>query len=348
MLRLSERNGTGYLRIRRVMETPTSVGGVPTRGVPHGLSLIDRAVQDGHHWFIRSDIRDFFTCIPLPLVVGFVRNCIHDEAFCRLFADALATNLINREELEERRHFTLFPNAENGVAQGSALSALAGNIVLQEFDEAMNGRGIVCVRYIDDFILMGRSPTAVTAAFKSAQDRLRRLGMTCYELSDPIARKTGKVDEGNIHNGTDVLGYRISARSLQPSDAAQAALLSKLDIVVRQAKAAMQGAAAGKHPSQSHLYHQSMVMMHKITWGWSQSFKYTTAQHVLQNLDRKIDERIAELQRAAHHYTNGATALMQRRVRGIHLLQDIYAFPLPEPTENHRARGTSVALALAG
>jgi hypothetical protein len=152
------RRWDGIPRVRRVMETPTSVGGIPSRGVPHGLSLIDRAVQDGHYWFVRSDIRDFFTHIPVAQVVSFLRDSISDDAFCRLFADALATNLCNREELEERNHFTLFPDSEIGVAQGSALSALAGNIVLQEFDEAMNGRGIVCVRYIDDFILLGETP----------------------------------------------------------------------------------------------------------------------------------------------------------------------------------------------
>jgi hypothetical protein len=172
--------------------------------------------------------------------------------------------------------------------------------------------------------------------------------MTCYELSDPIARRAGKVDEGNIHNGTDVLGYRISARSLQPSAAAQAALLAKLDNVVKQAKAAMNNAAAGKFSSQSYLYHQAMVMMSKITWGWSQSFKYANARHVLESLDSQIDVRIAELQRAARHCTNDAPPTTRRRVTGIHLLQDTYAFPLPAITGNCFAHEPSVALALAG
>jgi hypothetical protein len=337
---------SGIPSIRDVMKTPTSVGGILGRGVPLGLSLIDRAVKDGHHWFIRSDIRDFFTRIPVAQIVNFLRESVQDEAFCNLFADALATNLVNKDELEERNHFKLFPNAEIGVAQGSALSALAGNIVLKEFDTAMNGRDIVCVRYIDDFILMGKNPTKVATAFKSAQDRLRKLGMACYELSDPIARREGKVDEGNIHNGTDVLGYRISARSLQPSAAAQAELLKKLDTVLKQAKAAMQNAAAGKPSSHSYLYHQAMVTMGRIIWGWSQSFKYANAQHVLQNLDKQIDVRIAELQRAARDCTNDASPTSRRRVAGIHLLQDTHAFPLPELTKSC-ASETSVPLALA-
>src|SRR5262249_1299296 len=142
----------GIPRIRRVMESPTSVGGIPSRGVPHGLSLIDQAVKSRHHWFIRSDIRDFFTRVPLGQVTSFIEASLEDEQFCSLFSQAPATNLINKQELEERHHFTLFPSSETGVAQGSALSALAGNIVLEKFDRDMNGRGIICVRYIDDFI----------------------------------------------------------------------------------------------------------------------------------------------------------------------------------------------------
>ena len=326
----SRRRWHGIPNVRAILATPTSVGGIPSRGVPLGLSLIDRAVLSGHNWYIRSDIRDFFTRIPIADVVNFIRSSTSDEAFCCLFEQALATNLANKAELEERKHFTLFPSVDIGVAQGSALSALAGNIVLREFDEAMNGRGIVCVRYIDDFILLGESRAKVVTAFKSAQDRLRALGMTCYDVSDPIAVRDGKVDEGNIHDGTDVLGYRISARSLQPSKKAQAALIKKLDEIIGQARIAMQCAASGRVPSQSHLYHQAMVMMNRVIWGWSQSFKYTNAQHALESLDKQIDAKIAELQRIAHSCASGGSPLTRRRVAGLHLLQDVYGFPLPE------------------
>jgi RNA-directed DNA polymerase len=321
---------TGIQAVRNILETPTSVGGIPSRGVPHGLSLIDTAVRSGHHWFIRSDIRDFFTRIPLGQVNRFIQTSVQDQLFCDLFGQALSTNLSNREELEERNHFILFPNAEIGVAQGSALSALAGNIVLQDFDTAMNGRGVVCVRYIDDFILLGKTEAKVAAAFKSATALLSKLGMTAYDVSDNMARKAGKVDTGNIHNGTDVLGYRISARSLQPSAAAQQALLTKLDDIIKLAKTAMRQAAAGKIQSHAYQYHHAMEMIHKTIWGWSQAFKYVNVPHVLQSLDLQIDDRIFELQRLARHFANGASPLTKRRVTGIHLVQDTYAIPLPE------------------
>ena len=132
-----------------------------------------------------------------------------NKQILELFEDALATNLENQEELEERHLFKLFPDPEIGVAQGSALSALAGNIALREFDTRMNDRGIVCVRYIDDFILLGATEAKVRAAYHSARTTLREMGMDVYDLNDAMARKDGKVDEGNIYNGTDFLGYRM-------------------------------------------------------------------------------------------------------------------------------------------
>ena len=132
-------------------------------------------------------------------------DALGNQQFADLFEQALATNLENQEELEERQLFKLFPDPEIGVAQGSALSALAGNIVLREFDARMNDRGIVCVRYIDDFIILGPSEAKVQAAYRSAQKMLNAMGMDVYDLSDTKARNYGKVDDGNIHNGTDVL-----------------------------------------------------------------------------------------------------------------------------------------------
>jgi RNA-directed DNA polymerase len=322
---------SGIPSIVQIMETRTSVGGIRERGVPHGLALIDQAIREGHYWFIRSDIQNFFTRIPLSNVNSFVRKSVSDQQFADLFESALATNLTNRLELEERQHFLLFPDSETGVAQGSALSALAGNIALRHFDEQMNGREIVCVRYIDDFILLGRSQVKVRAAFASAQRLLARMGMDVYAPTDAKALKGGKVDAGNIHNGTDVLGYRISAGSRQPCAAAQKTLLLKLDKVVADAKREMGLAADGKSSSSHlHRYHQSMVMLHKIAWGWSQSFRHTTARHVFEALDDQIDRRIAELRTHAFAVTRGATSNVRRRVAGTHLLADTEFHPLPE------------------
>ena len=238
------------------MGTEPSIGGIVGRGVPEGLALVDHAVRERKNWFVRSDIRDFFTRIPQYEVNKFIRDAVCNVQFSNFFEKSLATQLTNQEELEERNVFKLFPNPEIGVAQGSALSALAGNISLHDFDEQMNGRGIVCIRYIDDFILLGPSEAKVLAAYQSARRMLRERGMDIYDLDNSNAYSAGKVDQGNIHNGTDFLGYTISARSRQPCKAARTRFLEKLDAVVKTARREMKAAFECSSTSHRHCFHR--------------------------------------------------------------------------------------------
>ena len=47
----------------------------------------------------------------------------------------------------------------------------------------MNARGITCIRYIDDFLVMGKSRHAVQAAMRAAEKLLAELNMHIY---DPV------------------------------------------------------------------------------------------------------------------------------------------------------------------
>ena len=326
----SRRRWDGVPAIRSIMKTPTSIGGIVGQGVPEGLALVDQAIREGNHWFIRSDIKDFFTHIPKADVNAFVRKAVAGGEFADLFEQALSTNLENQEELEERNLFKLFPDPEIGVAQGSALSALAGNIALRDFDAKMNGRSIVCIRYIDDFILLGPSEAKVASAYRSAREVLKTMRMDVYEVGDSKARHAGKVDHGNIHDGTDFLGYRVSGRSREPCKAARTKFLAKLNKVVEDAKREMKAACKGSSTSHRYRYHQSMVELHKIVWGWSQAFRHTTAKHVFQQLDKEIDHRISRLQTEARQLTPTRDAGTHRRVMGIHLLAETEEQSLPD------------------
>jgi retron-type reverse transcriptase len=320
----------GVPAVREITMVPTSVGGVSERGVPHGLALVDQAVRDGKHWFARSDIKSFFTRIPRNDINRFIRNAVADKRFTDLFEQALATNLENEEELEERNLFKLFPDHDIGVAQGSALSALAGNIALRDFDAKMNDRGIVCIRYIDDFVLLGSSEAKAQAAYRSARKILIDMEMDIYDLSDGKARQQGKADSGNIHDGTVFLGYRISGNARQPCAEALEKFMAKLDDIVTAAKCEMKAAAAGTSSSHKLRYHQSMVQIHKVVWGWSQSFRHTTTRHVFAQLDKEIDKRIATLDREVLRYNPTSDPVARRRVFGVHLLADTESYELPE------------------
>nr|WP_283810353.1 reverse transcriptase domain-containing protein [Pontibrevibacter nitratireducens] len=107
----------------------SSFGGVPNRSVPHALKFLNDAFKSDHTFFVRSDISGFFDGIPRKVVLERIAHGVDDERFLKLLDDATTVTLGNEEVLGEDR--SVFPTDSEGVAQGSPLSPLFGNILLQ-------------------------------------------------------------------------------------------------------------------------------------------------------------------------------------------------------------------------
>ena len=135
---------------------------------------------------------------------------ISDHEFECLLEKATDVELENLSRLGSSA--SLFPSYEIGVAQGCCLSPLLGNILLEDFDRELNGRGIVCIRYIDDFVVLGSDKHNVEAAFKSGLRILARHGLTAY---DPKL-STDKAGMGEVRHGFEFLGCSIRPGMISP------------------------------------------------------------------------------------------------------------------------------------
>jgi RNA-directed DNA polymerase len=274
--------------IQQVLDVPTSVGGVPDRSVPHGLRAIDDAFKAGKLWFARSDISSFFDNIPRDAVIVRIAEHIEDQRFLHLLARATTVVLANERALGDDR--SCFPMGEDGVARGSPLSPLFGNILLHDFDRCLNGRGIICVRFIDDFVVLGASQGAVAKAFASARVCLADLRLSCH---DPF---TGgdltKSAHGHASAGFDFLGYRIEPGLRQPSARARKKLLAAVDeqfsIGRRATNECLRESSSLAHRQRAP---QTIDMVDRIVKGWGNAFSYGESKATLADLDRKIDEK---------------------------------------------------------
>ena len=179
-------------KLLTIIRCPTSVGGLPGRGVPEAISQITAAMRGGATWYVRSDLKNFFQAVPKIAVKKFLDQHVRFEKFNRLFMDALATELANEDEVREL--LQLFPTGPIGVPQGSALSALCANIVLSDFDAEFNRRGIVTIRYLDDFVMLGKGRRATEAAFRAAEILLAENRFECH---DPFKGHTSKASSGS-------------------------------------------------------------------------------------------------------------------------------------------------------
>ena len=218
--------------VRSAIEMPTSVGGVPERSVPHGLKLICDAITSGFSYFVRSDISGFFDNVPRKAVLQQIEADIDDAKLSALLNRATTVTLANEHALGEDRK--IFPTDEQGVAQGSPLSPLFGNLLLYQFDLDFNRDGIICVRFIDDFVLLSKDQWRVTKAFNSAKAHLAALGLRCH---DPLENADhSKAQLGQVASGFDFLGYHIEPGLLQPSAKARGNLLSSIRNRIRDGK----------------------------------------------------------------------------------------------------------------
>lgn len=199
--------------IQKVFAVPTSYGGIPNKRVSFAIQAAKSSMQAGAKCHIRSDIPDFFTKINKPRVLELIAEHVKCADTLKLFENALQTDLGNLDALRRQRIEDLFPIGTQGVAQGSPLSPLVANIYLHEFDLKMNSKGITCLRYIDDFLLLGQNSQAVDSAFKEARKELRALSLDAYcPTSTP-----DKASRGPTTKGVDFLGCTITPGLVQPS-----------------------------------------------------------------------------------------------------------------------------------
>jgi hypothetical protein len=147
-------------RINDVNRSRFGVGGLiyPYGGVRPAIGMVLDAMDRGARFYYQSDIKAFFTKIPTATVVDWIATETTDKPLAELFAKGLEVHLENAEELAG--YAKLFPSGGIGVAQGSSLSAFAGNVLLYELDHELNSMGVTAVRYIDDIMMVASDEPA--------------------------------------------------------------------------------------------------------------------------------------------------------------------------------------------
>lgn len=309
---------------------PASFGGIKGKGlgVPGAIRAVYKAIQsDRVEFYIKSDIDSFFRNIPRSVVLAKISSVIPDSKFQCLLEKATHVELDNLASIGAAAK--LFPSYEIGVAQGCCLSPLLGNILLDRFDRELNGRAITCIRYIDDFIILGSASSKVEAAFRSALRLLAEHGLTAYDpklVSD-------KASMGEIRHGFEFLGCNIRPGMISPGsrprqriiDAVKSAL-DKSQRLMDDPQELMQadlGAVA------------TLEDVNNILLGWGNQYAFCNDREVLKMLDLKVNGLIENYWKAiTGRYARFAAEKnleSSRRLLGVHLLKDSKFEPIVDP-----------------
>jgi RNA-directed DNA polymerase len=108
-------------------------------------------VLEGKEWAVSVDLKAFFDEIPHGLILQLIRRKVADEQFVTMVARLLKAGVMIDG---------VFEKTNKGCPQGSPLSPILSNIVLNELDHTLEERNLGYCRWADDFVIVVRSERA--------------------------------------------------------------------------------------------------------------------------------------------------------------------------------------------
>jgi len=317
-----------HKKIKKYLQIPTSFGGIQDRGVPKAVEMALKAISSGAKYYIKSDISEFFTKVPVKTVLQIISNDIGDAEFVDLIDKAVRLEVEILSGYEDYAQY--FDFEEYGTPQGCCLSPLIGNILLYDFDKEMNQGDVICLRYLDDFIIFAPSEKIANAAFKKAKKILAGHGLSAYEPGLTISKS--KADKGSTSSKFEYLGIEFDGDLRRPSATNRNRLLHKVKEKIYDSETLIKESHAKDFKKMLQLYDKSLVAtlesIHSAVKGWGNQFFYCNDNAVFGSLDSEINTLIKAYTKTVNVETNKHVKRgkdgekIARRIRGVHLLVD--------------------------
>jgi RNA-directed DNA polymerase len=137
----------------------SSFGFRPGRSAHQAVRVARRCVQDGLEWVVDIDLDRFFDRVGFDVLMARVARKVDDRKILTLIRSYLEAGVMVDGVKQ--------PTVE-GPPQGSPLSPILSNIMLDDLDRELWTRGHRFVRYADDLRVFVRSERAAQRVFESA------------------------------------------------------------------------------------------------------------------------------------------------------------------------------------
>jgi len=301
-------------KINDINRSKFGVGGLlyPYGGVKPAIALISNAMNNGANYFYQSDIKSFFTKIPTKAVVEFIKKETGDHLLADLFRKGLEINLSNEQEL--MTYAKLFPQDGIGVAQGSSLSAFAGNVLLFELDHQLNKRGVTAVRYIDDILMVSKSKGELADAQAFAEEKLREFRFSLYRPSPG----SDKAAQGKCTDAINFLGCTIQPNRCVPSSTSISKLKNDIASALSSSKEAINKSLnSGKVLEPIMSQSSTLQTISKKIYGWQKSFSFCTDDQPFRQLDEYIARQLNDYDSYIRRKLDGQPLSAKAMVMGV-------------------------------
>jgi RNA-directed DNA polymerase len=177
---------------------------------------VQMIVKEGYEWCASIDLAKFFDEIPHNLVLKLIRRKIADERLVTLIARALKAGIMVDGKFEK---------TTKGCPQGSPLSPMLSNIVLNELDQELEKRGHRYCRWADDFLILLKSERAAKRVMEGITGHLEN------NLNLPVNKEKSQVA---LVKDVPFLGFQIFLEKIRVSNKARLKFKAKIRELTRR------------------------------------------------------------------------------------------------------------------
>ena len=246
-----------------------SFGFRPEKNTHKAVSQALKLINNGYQDIVDIDLKGFFDEVDHSILLQLIYNKVKCPITLRLIRKWLRAPIQINGKLHKRR---------KGVPQGSPISPLLSNIVLDELDKELNKRGLNYVRYADDFSIYAKSKAEARSIGNSIYIFLRD------KLRLPINREKSGIRKPNNfkllgHGFVPVYKKGIKGQyQLVVNDRCWKSLKRKLKEITKKTK--------------PYSFDERIAKLSQVWKGWVNNFRLANIHSKLKKLDEWLRNRL--------------------------------------------------------
>ena len=171
-----------------------SYGYRPGRSAKDAIERVREYAEEGYRYAVSLDLSRYFDTLNHERLLNRLRKEIKDERVIQIIKRYLKSGVMENGVVKE---------TGEGSPQGGNLSPLLANIYLDEFDKEFERRGVPCVRYADDIVLLAKSERAAKRLLETSTTYLED------KLKLTVNRKKSKVTSVYAIQNFKFLGFAL-------------------------------------------------------------------------------------------------------------------------------------------
>jgi len=241
-----------------------SYGFRPKRNAHQAVLQAQTYLNDGYEYVIELDLEKFFDKVNHDKLMGLLAKQIADKGTLKLIRSYLTSGIVEGGVASPRTE---------GTPQGSPLSPLLSNIVLNELDKELEARGHRYVRYADDCSIYVRSEKSAQRVMETITDYIES------KLKLKVNRTKSKVSRPNE---STLLGF-----SFYRSKSGWEIRIAPKSLV--RIKQKMKKRTKRNDPSPAK---DKIKKMEAVIRGWVNYFSIAKAKSKMQELDELVRTRL--------------------------------------------------------